>query len=141
MTRNDQTVQAIYQAFGRGDVESIVATMSPEVRWEAWADHSAQRAGLDYLAPRIGPEGVRAFFATVARSLEITALEVLDVIGQGRQVVVEVAVQARNVATGRSFRDEEIHLWTFDEAGRVVRLRHYVDTAKHLGAAQRLQAA
>jgi hypothetical protein len=31
--------------------------------------------------------------------------------------------------------DEELHLWTFDEDGRVVRLRHYRDTAKHIAAA------
>jgi ketosteroid isomerase-like protein len=32
-------------------------------------------------------------------------------------------------------RDEEIHLWTFNDAGQVVRLRHYTDTAKHMAAA------
>jgi ketosteroid isomerase-like protein len=30
--------------------------------------------------------------------------------------------------------DEELHLWTFNDNGKVVRLRHYVDTAKHLDA-------
>jgi uncharacterized protein len=35
---------------------------------------------------------------------------------------------------GGHYRDEEIHLWTFDDAGKVVRLRHYVDTAKHIAA-------
>jgi hypothetical protein len=36
-------------------------------------------------------------------------------------------------AGGRS-RDEELHLWTFDEHQQVVRMRHYVDTAKHIAA-------
>jgi hypothetical protein len=29
---------------------------------------------------------------------------------------------------------EELHLWTFDEHQQVVRLRHHVDTAKHIAA-------
>jgi len=28
-----------------------------------------------------------------------------------------------------------MHLWTFNDAGKVIRLRHYTDTAKHLQAA------
>jgi len=38
--------------------------------------------------------------------------------------------------TVRRFADEEIHLWTFDESGRVVRLRHYLDTAKHIATSR-----
>jgi hypothetical protein len=34
---------------------------------------------------------------------------------------------------GRS-RDEELQLWTFDEHQQVVRLRHNVDTTKHIAA-------
>ena len=35
---------------------------------------------------------------------------------------------------GGHLRDEEIHLWTFNDAGKVCALRHYVDTAKHIAA-------
>ena len=35
---------------------------------------------------------------------------------------------------GRSYRDEEVHLWTFNADGKVARLRHYLDTAKHIQA-------
>jgi hypothetical protein len=31
---------------------------------------------------------------------------------------------------------EEIHLWTFDDSGKVAGLRHYTDTAKHIKAAK-----
>jgi hypothetical protein len=30
--------------------------------------------------------------------------------------------------------DEELHLWTLDEQQKIVRMRHYVDTAKHIAA-------
>ena len=38
-----------------------------------------------------------------------------------------------NLATVH-FRDEEVHLWTFNDAGKVTRLRHYTDTAKQIAA-------
>ncbi len=59
----------------------------------------------------------------------------LDVIGDGRQVVAEVRAEF-SMPNGGRFADEEIHLWTFDESGRVVRLRHYLDTAKHIAASR-----
>ncbi len=36
------------------------------------------------------------------------------------------------VPPGVRFLDEEIHLWTFDESGKVARFRHYLDKAKHI---------
>jgi ketosteroid isomerase-like protein len=38
-----ETVQGIYQAFGRGDIPSILATVADDVAWEAWADNSARK--------------------------------------------------------------------------------------------------
>jgi hypothetical protein len=37
---------------------------------------------------------------------------------------------------GGRFRDEELHLYTLDEDGKVARMRHYVDTAKHVAASR-----
>ena len=38
-------------------------------------------------------------------------------------------------ATGRTITDLTVHLWTFGEAGAVVRFRHCVDTHQHVLAA------
>ena len=32
------------------------------------------------------------------------------------------------------YRDEEMHLWTFGDDGKVSRLGHDVETAKHIAA-------
>ncbi|MEO8453032.1 MAG: hypothetical protein ABI647_24800 [Gemmatimonadota bacterium] len=60
--------------------------------------------------------------------------------GGGNQVAVEFVLAAR-VPTGNHYRDEELHLWTFNEHGQVTRLRHYTDTAKHIAAAIPARAA
>jgi hypothetical protein len=45
-------------------------------------------------------------------------------------------VTEADVPGGGHYRDEEIHLWTFDDNGKTVRMRHSTDTAKHITAAQ-----
>jgi hypothetical protein len=33
------------------------------------------------------------------------------------------------------FQEEEVHLWTFNDSGKVFRFWHYADTVKHIEAA------
>jgi ketosteroid isomerase-like protein len=75
---------------------------------------------------------VADFFAFVAE-LDIHSLELLDILASDRQAVAEVVIEL-TTPQGRRIRDEELHLWTFDAEGRVTRMRHYVDTAKHIAA-------
>ena len=35
---------------------------------------------------------------------------------------------------GCSITDEELHLYTLNDEGRITRMRHYVDTAKQIKA-------
>lgn len=131
-TTNAATVGDIYAAFGRGDIPAILDALADDVAWEVWADNFVQRAGVPYMLPRRGPAAVAEFF-TVVGGMTLLDFAVLDVIGTGRQVVAEVR-GAFAVPSGGRYADEELHLWTFDEAGKVIRFRHYIDTAKHIAA-------
>jgi ketosteroid isomerase-like protein len=134
-TDNAATVADIYAALGRGDVPAILETLAPDVAWEQWSEPTfAQRAAVPHLMARTGRAGVAEFF-TLLSSYTVLEFDVLDVIGTGRQVVAEVRASFALPGGGR-FADEELHLWTFDDDGRVTRLRHYVDTAKHIAAAR-----
>ena len=45
-------VSAIYDAFGRGDVSTILGFLDDDVHWDAdWSDNWAQRTPLDHLTP------------------------------------------------------------------------------------------
>jgi ketosteroid isomerase-like protein len=85
------------------------------------------------MIPRRGKEGALEFFNVVTR-FEIHAFQVLSLMAAERQVAAEFVIEATPPG-GRRFRDEEMHLWTFGADGKVVRFRHYVDTAKHIAAA------
>jgi ketosteroid isomerase-like protein len=131
---NLAVIEEIYAAFGRGEVAPILDHIADDCRWEAWDLNSAQRAGVAYLQPRTGRAGVGEFFAAVA-ALQIHEFGVGDCLASQTQVAVEIVIDASTPSGGR-FHDEELHLWTLDEDGRVSRMRHYVDTAKHIAAAE-----
>ena len=134
MTNHAATVAAIYEAFGRGDVESILAQLDEHVRWEEWEDNRAQNAGVPWLAPRRGRDGALEFFRVVG-GLTLHDFRVLKMLAGEDSVAAEVIVEFTTPA-GARLRDEEMHLWTLNDQGRVIRMRHYTDTAKHIAAAQ-----
>lgn len=51
------------------------------------------------------------------------------------QVAAEAVVDAI-VPSGKRLRDEEMHLWNVNAAGKLTRFRHDADTAKHIAAAR-----
>lgn len=128
-----ETVQQIYAAFGRGDVPAILAVLHDSVEWESWEDNSAQRAGVPWLRGGTGKGAVVEFFGVVG-GMKINDFQVLGMMAGDAQVAVEVLLDA-TLPNGKRLRDEELHLWNFDAQGKVVRMRHYVDTGKHAAAA------
>lgn len=127
--------KTIYKAFQQGDIATILDQMSERVSWESWADNSAQRVGVPWLLPRRGKAGVAEFFRYLGTKMQVREFHVLSMMAGGNQVAVEFVIDVAVSTTGRHYRDEEIHLWTFDPSGKVTRLRHYADTAKHIWAA------
>jgi ketosteroid isomerase-like protein len=131
---NLATVQAIYEAFGKGDVPAILDKLADDVQWESWPDNSAVKAGVPWMTPHNGKAEVAKFFEVVGQ-MELVGVSVGNMMEGGNQVAVEFTIEANLPPYGgRSYADEEIHLWTFNDAGKVARLRHYVDTAKQIKA-------
>ncbi|MBK8568402.1 MAG: nuclear transport factor 2 family protein [Saprospiraceae bacterium] len=134
MSNNLSTVQQIYACFGQGDIPSILNLLDEKVQWESWADNSAQNAGVPWIAARNGKAGAVEFFQCIGSQLQIKDFQVLSIMDGGNKIAAEFVIEAVVTATGKTYRDEEIHLWSFSEAGKVIGLRHYLDTAKHIEA-------
>jgi ketosteroid isomerase-like protein len=129
------TISAIYAAFGRGDIPAILDHLADDVRWEEWTNNTAQAAGVPWLQARHGKAGVVEFFGVMG-AMHLRDFRVLSLMAGGNQVAAEIEIEFAVPSTGRTLRDQELHLWTCDDTGKVVRLRHYVDTAKHMAAAE-----
>lgn len=130
---NVETVKAIYEAFGRGDVPFILNQLDENVTWEKWNDNTAQKADVPYMRERCNADGVLEFFVETGK-LGITSFDVVSIMDGGNKVAVEFDIESE-----RFGREEEIHLWTFNNKGKVVGFRHYLDTAKHIAANEKLK--
>lgn len=122
-----ETIQEIYQAFGRGDVPAIIERLAEDVEWE----HDATDYGIPWLKPGRGRQHVLSFFGVVGTQLTITRFEVKNLLEGGEQVVALIGIDAKVNATGKSYSDLELHLWTFGAKGKISRFRHVADTHQH----------
>jgi ketosteroid isomerase-like protein len=122
-----QTVQRIYEAFGRGDVPAIIESLSDDVEWE----HDSVDHGIPWLKPGRGKQHVLSFLGIVGTDLEIAKFDVRSLLAAERQVAAVIEIDALVRATNKRLHDLELHLWTFDAQGRVTRFRHVADTHQH----------
>jgi ketosteroid isomerase-like protein len=132
MSSDIDVIKAVYAAFGRGDLAEFLSHLHDDVQWEAWADNHAQRAEVPYLARLNGKAEVPKFFAALG-GIELQRLEILNFLAGPGAVGVEVEIEFIVKATGKRLADQELHLWSLAD-GKVTRLRHYADTAKHIAA-------
>lgn len=132
---NAATVAELYGKFGAGDIEGILARISPDMAWGVYpVDHHGQRGGLAFMQARHGRAGVAEFFRVIAETTEITTFEPRRIAAAGDTVLVSLLIEGTVRATGRSMADDVVHVWTFDEAGTPTSFREIADTAKQLEA-------
>ena len=131
---NVERAQAIYEAFGRGDISYVLEQVADDIRWDQWDPPGPAHGGsVPTLVPRSDKAGVAEFFATLS-AVEFHEFQVTNLLAGGDQVAAIVDIDVTVKATGRRIQDTEIHLMTFDDDGKVVELRHFLDTAKALEA-------
>lgn len=133
MSHPVETIQAVYAAFGRGDIPFILAQLASDVAWEHWSSHSAQAAGVPWMAKRCGPAGAQQFFELIG-SFTFHRFDVQQILAGGNEVVGRVAIDV-SLPNGRRVQDDEIHWFRFNSAGQIDAFRHYLDSAKHIAAA------
>ena len=128
---NVTTVNNIYEAFVKGDVSTIMNYLSDEVEWEPWTANYGHRPGFPWVKEGKGKDGALELFMIVGGFI-FNKFRVLSVIGNENHVAAEIQFEAEIPATGGHLKQEAIHLWTFNNKGEVIRLRHYSDTAKQI---------
>ena len=74
-------------------------------------------------------------------AFEVRRFEPLSFLEGTGQVAAVIGIELAVRASGYVIEDEEVHLWSFDDAGLVSAFRHVVDTAKHIEAARSAVAA
>ncbi|HET7385836.1 MAG TPA: nuclear transport factor 2 family protein [Nocardioidaceae bacterium] len=115
--------------------------MRDDVAWDAWRAPSAARARVSWLVEQHGKDGVQAFFGALGSALELTDFQVVSLMSGAGKVAAEIEFDAMVRANGNSVHVEELHMWSFDDEGRVAAYRDYFDTAEDIEALEGHAAA
>jgi ketosteroid isomerase-like protein len=121
--RNLATVATMYAAFGAGDIPTVVAQLDEQVEWSNRGPDD-----IAYFGVKHGHEGAVAVFAFLGEHVDISVFDPHTIIGDGDHVVALVRVAATAKATGLAYDEETVHVFDFNDEGRVVRFRDYQDT-------------
>ncbi len=116
-------VQMLYEAFGRGDLPTILNHLAEDVTWIYLGP-----AEIPFGGTRHGKEQVAQFFAAIAGSLEVQDFGIDRFVVQGDMVVALGHEQMRVKATGRTYKTDWVHVFTLRD-GKVVEFREFADSA------------
>lgn len=123
---NLATVRTIYDAFGSGDVETILDLVADDVDWAAEAGGDA----APWYGRRTSREEVAEFFAQIGAALEVQEFTPKSfAANDSDEVMVLIHFRVTARATGRDAEMDLHHYWRFRD-GKVVMYRGTEDTAQ-----------
>jgi ketosteroid isomerase-like protein len=124
-----EAVQRLYEAFGRGDMDGVLAELSDDVDWAA----EAASTSVPWFGRYQGRSEVPRFFEAIGSNVEISEFNVVAVTS-GETDVVAIVHWAYTVrATGRSASMYMQHWWRFAD-GKIVFFRGSEDTEQSAAA-------
>ena len=127
---NLEKVQELYGAFGRGEIEPVLAALAPDVEWV-----EGDIEGLPYRGAHHGPEAVgRDVFAQIPGAYESFELVPQEWVDGGDTIVMLGRVTVR--LDGRESSQSVAQVWKFQD-GKITRFESFQDTlatARVLGA-------
>lgn len=132
MTNPDQdvsTIQAVYAAFGAGDIPGVLAHLTPDVSF-TFAGASAE---VPWHGPWNGAAEIPAFFTALGGAVTFDAFEPLHFAAGAGAVAARVHLRYRVHATGKTIDEDHVHWWTLRD-GKVSGLVHFSDTAQVIAA-------
>lgn len=120
---NVMLVQAIYDAFGTGDIAAVLSRMSPDIVWNE-AENFPYADGNPYVGPDAVVKGV---FARLGSEWNGFTVAVEDILDAGDTIVATGRYTGSHKGTGKPIRAQFAHVWSLAD-GKAVRFQQYVDT-------------
>jgi uncharacterized protein len=113
---NAALIISAYEAFGRGDIQSVLTIPTEDILW-----HVPGRGPLS--RDCCGPDEVLGFFDHFMRLSDGTfRVQINEVFAKGDRVVILCTESARR--GGRNWSTPQVHLWTIKD-GRASAFRQY----------------
>jgi len=118
------TVQAIYQAFGQGDLPTILDNVTDDVDWASEPDSTT----APWHGVRHGRAELPSFFAALAESVEVLEFSPQAFTSSDTDVMAVIRFAIKSKTTGKSATMDLHHWWRFRD-GKVCFYRGTEDTA------------
>jgi uncharacterized protein len=122
---NVNTVRGMYEAFGRGDIPTVLGRLDPDIEWLE-AENFIYADNNPYVGPNAVLEGVFMRLGADWDGFAVTPKEVHDA---GDTVISEGHYSGTYKKNGRNVRAQFAHFFTFRE-GKIVKFQQYTDTAQ-----------
>jgi steroid delta-isomerase-like uncharacterized protein len=124
-SKNVETAQGIYAAYGRRDMQFILDHLDEDVTWgiESVAAGEVAPYGI-----RSGKAGVASFFEAWGKTADFTTFEPLDFVAAGDRVFNYLRYEVAVKATGKRVKNTSPQHWTFRN-GKITSWRGWEDTA------------
>jgi ketosteroid isomerase-like protein len=122
---NVHVIEEIYAAFGRGDVEAVLAHVSDDVDWATETSSTV----APWYGVRHGKAGVASFFEAFGKTMEVEEFRPYAYAANQDEVHTVVHCRAVARATGRSMDHDLHHYFRFAD-GKIVFYRGTEDTAQ-----------
>ena len=123
MNTNSDIVKTLYDAFAKGDVQTVLDAFDPRIQWRE-AEGFLYAEGNPYIGPQAVAEGV---FQRIVSDVENFSVVPQQFVEGGDTVLVEGRYSGTVKATGTPVDAQFAHVWRLCD-GKVVRFDQYTDT-------------
>ena len=120
---NTQMVKGMYEAFGRGDIESILNKLADDVEWISSPESKTIPTGGTYR----GRAGVTNFFQKVAETSDFEAFMPERYVEQGDTVVALGVYSGRSKPLNKKFSSPWAMVFTL-RGGKLAHFEEHLDT-------------
>jgi ketosteroid isomerase-like protein len=123
---NVSFLRSLYDAFGRGDIPTILGAMSPDIHWHEAESNPYMLSGEAW----VGPDAIlNNLFLKLGTEWDGFSVHPKSFHDAGDSVIVEGRYSGTYKATGKSMDTQVCHVWKVKD-GKVTKFQQYVDTAK-----------
>ena len=122
---NIKTIEAVYDAFARGDVAAILDVVTDDVDWATETTSS----GAPWYGVKRGKAGVGDFFSAFASTMEVEEFTPISFAANDTDVLTVVRFRAKSRATGKVAAMDLHHYFVFRD-GLITYYRGTEDTAQ-----------
>ena len=119
-------LESLYEAFGRGDMPTVLGAMAPGIRWHEAEGNPYMPSGDAW----VGPDAIVAnLFAKLGEEWDGFAVHTASFHDAGDTVTVEGRYSGEYKETGKPFDAQFCHVWSLAD-GKITKFQQYVDTGQ-----------